>query len=78
MELVFDPAAIGTVAREAVKSAAGARGLRTILENVMLDIMYEVPFLEGIKRCRITADVVLAKGNAELVFENKKSEIKSA
>jgi ATP-dependent protease Clp ATPase subunit len=44
----------------------------------MLDIMYEVPFLEGIKRCRITEDVIGGRGKPELYFEGKKSEAKTA
>ena len=39
----------------------------------MLDIMYEVPFLDGIKRCRITEEVVLSGGQAVLEFEQKKT-----
>jgi ATP-dependent Clp protease ATP-binding subunit ClpX len=73
VELAFDEAAIGAVAREAIRNNSGARGLRTILETAMLDIMYEVPFLDGIKRCRITEDVVNRKGEPELAFEAKKS-----
>ena len=77
VELSFDTDAIHAISREAIKGNSGARGLRTILENSMLDIMYEVPFLEGIKRCRITADVVAGKGQPELVFE-KTEAVKTA
>ncbi len=73
VELVFDDPAIHAVAKEAIRSNSGARGLRTILESAMLDIMYEVPFLDGIKRCKITEDVVNKKGEPELAFEAKKS-----
>ncbi|MFC1610177.1 ATP-dependent Clp protease ATP-binding subunit ClpX [Myxococcota bacterium] len=73
VELEFDDDAIRAVAHEGIQSKGGARCLRTILENVMLDIMYEVPFLEGIKGCRITRDVVVRGGQPELEFEQKKT-----
>ena len=73
VELLFDEAAIRAVAQRAIQNKSGARGLRAILENAMLEIMYEVPFLDGIKRCRITKDVILNGVAPELAFEAKKS-----
>jgi ATP-dependent Clp protease ATP-binding subunit ClpX len=73
VELNFDDSAISAVAQRAIANKSGARGLRAILENAMLDIMYEVPFLDGIKRCRITKDVIETGDAPELVFEAKKS-----
>ena len=73
VELGFDDSAIRAVAQKAIANKSGARGLRAILEDAMLDIMYEVPFLDGIKRCRITKDVIDKKNPPELVFEAKKS-----
>lgn len=78
VELVFDDDAIKAVAAEAHKNRSGARGLRTILETAMLEIMYEVPFLDGINTCRITRDVILETGGPELLFEGKKGVVKSA
>lgn len=73
VELSFEDAAIRAVAQKAIQNKSGARGLRAILENAMLDIMYEVPFLDGIKRCRITKEVIAGGEAPELVFEAKKS-----
>jgi ATP-dependent Clp protease ATP-binding subunit ClpX len=73
VELSFEQAAIEVVAAEAIRTKGGARSLRTILETVMLEIMYEVPFLEGIKECRITEGVVARHERPELTFETKKS-----
>ena len=73
VELAFDDAAIREVAKQAIQNKSGARGLRAILEEAMLDIMYEVPFLDGIKKCRISREVVLEKKPPELIFETKKS-----
>ena len=73
VDLQFDQQALRAVAREALKARGGARGLRAILESTMLEIMYEVPFLDGIKCCRITEDVVYGRGSPDLTFEAKKS-----
>lgn len=73
VELGFDDSAIRAVAQKAIANKSGARGLRAILEEAMLDIMYEVPFLDGIKRCRITQEVIEKHQAPELVFEAKKS-----
>ncbi|MEM6731819.1 MAG: ATP-dependent Clp protease ATP-binding subunit ClpX [Myxococcota bacterium] len=73
VELEFEDESVLAVADQAIASNSGARGLRTILETAMLDIMYEVPFLEGIKQCRITPGVIASAEPPELVFEAKKS-----
>jgi ATP-dependent Clp protease ATP-binding subunit ClpX len=58
VELVFDPEAIKAIARQAIRRKTGARGIRAIVENMMLDVMYEIPSVEGKKRIVITKDVV--------------------
>ena len=73
VELTFEESAIRAVAQKAIQNKSGARGLRAILEHAMLEIMYEVPFLDGIKRCRITRDVIVEGLAPELLFEAKKS-----
>jgi ATP-dependent Clp protease ATP-binding subunit ClpX len=73
VELEFDDTAIRAVARLAIENKSGARGLRAILEAAMLDIMYEVPFLERIKRCTIHGEVITAAKPPALTFEEKKS-----
>ena len=59
VELIIEPAAMEEVAREAIKRKTGARALRAIIEQVMMDVMYEVPSAEDIKR------VILPKGIIE-------------
>ncbi|MDO8283029.1 MAG: ATP-dependent Clp protease ATP-binding subunit ClpX [Thermodesulfovibrionia bacterium] len=71
IKLRFTEEAIVSIAREAVKRKTGARGLRAILENVMLDIMYEIPSQKGIKECLITDGVVNNNGKPVLLFEEK-------
>ncbi|MBQ9437239.1 MAG: ATP-dependent Clp protease ATP-binding subunit ClpX [Lachnospiraceae bacterium] len=54
VELSFEEEAIREIAKRALEQKTGARGLRTIMEKLMLDIMYDVPSSEGVKRCIIT------------------------
>ena len=72
VKLSYSKEALKAVAREAMRRKAGARGLRAILEQVMLDIMYEVPFREGIKECRVVEEVVTRGGEPQLQFEKEK------
>jgi len=58
VKLSFSDDALEAVAQKAVSRKAGARGLRTILENVMLDIMYEIPSQENIREVAITKEVI--------------------
>jgi ATP-dependent Clp protease ATP-binding subunit ClpX len=73
VKLSFTEGALRTAARDAIKRKAGARGLRAIMEAAMLDIMYEVPYLEGIKECLITEDVIAKAAPPTLTFEHKQS-----
>ena len=79
IELDFDKSAIEAVAKKAIELKTGARGLRTILEERMLDVMYSCHFEEDIKRITITADFINKKEN-QLVekFEKTKSKQKTA
>ncbi len=72
VELSFDEQAIAAVARESIENKSGARGLRSILETAMLDIMYEIPFIEELVGCLITEKVIESKAEPELTFEEKK------
>ncbi|HLO99801.1 MAG TPA: ATP-dependent Clp protease ATP-binding subunit ClpX [Fimbriimonas sp.] len=58
VELVIEPGAMGEVAREALKRKTGARALRAIIESVMMDVMYEVPSSEEIKRVVLPAGII--------------------
>ena len=63
VKLMFDDDALETIAEISLKRKTGARGLRAIMENTMMDIMYQAPSDANLKTCRITSDVV--KGFAE-------------
>jgi ATP-dependent Clp protease ATP-binding subunit ClpX len=67
VKLTFTDAALQAVAQRAVGRKSGARGLRTVLETMMLDIMYEMPSLDNLKEVVITEDVILGTGQPELV-----------
>ena len=67
VELEFTPAALRELAREAVRRQTGARGLRALLENIMLDVMYEAPRRKHAGRCVIGDDVV--RGHEATVSE---------
>jgi ATP-dependent Clp protease ATP-binding subunit ClpX len=59
VDLSFDEEAIGAIADKALERKTGARGLRAIMENVMLDLMYRIPSADDISDCTITKDVVV-------------------
>jgi ATP-dependent Clp protease ATP-binding subunit ClpX len=62
---------VAAIAREALKRGTGARGLRAILEEVMLEIMYELPSIQGLKECVITREVILNRERPVLISEAK-------
>jgi ATP-dependent Clp protease ATP-binding subunit ClpX len=62
---------VAAIAKEALKRGTGARGLRAILEEVMLEIMYELPSIQGLKECVITREVILNRERPVLVSEAK-------
>jgi ATP-dependent Clp protease ATP-binding subunit ClpX len=73
VELEFTDDALKAIAHKAMESKTGARGLRSIVESTMLDIMYEIPEKENLKKCVITADTVRLGAEPQFIFSNKKS-----
>ena len=74
VNLRFTDSAIAAIAKESSKRKSGARGLRSILENCMLDIMFEIPSIENVKECVIGEDVVLNKEDPILLYEQTKKQ----
>ncbi len=70
VKLEFTPEALTEIAHQAVERKTGARGLRSIIETVMLDLMYEIPSDSSIGICTITKDVVDKTGEPELVYRD--------
>ena len=71
VKLTLTQSALEAVAKQAMKKKSGARGLRSILENIMLDIMYEIPSQDNIEEIIINHDVVLQKGEPIIVYHKK-------
>jgi ATP-dependent Clp protease ATP-binding subunit ClpX len=71
VKLKFQPGALKAVAKEATKRKSGARGLRAILEDVMLEIMYDIPSQENVKECVVGEDVISKREKPVILYENK-------
>src|SRR6184192_745268 len=71
VQLKFTEGALRAVAREAIRHKSGARGLRAILENAMLNIMYEVPSHKNIREIVINEDCILKKESPLIVYEKQ-------
>ncbi|WP_059049618.1 ATP-dependent protease ATP-binding subunit ClpX [Paenibacillus senegalimassiliensis] len=74
VSLQFEPKALEAIAQEAIKRNTGARGLRAIIEGIMLDVMYEVPSRDDVTDCVITEQVVQEKAIPELSATTKKNK----
>ena len=72
IKLRFHQEAMLAIVRRSIERKTGARGLRAILEEVMLDIMYELPSLKNVRECVITEDVVLKGEKPMLVYQDAK------
>ena len=72
VHLRFTDSALSSIADEALKRKSGARGLRAIMENSMLDIMYDLPSMDNVKECVIGEDVILNRASPILLFEQMK------
>lgn len=73
VELTFTDDALEAIADKAIERKTGARGLRAIMESVMLDIMYEIPTLGTVEKCVINGDVVEGRGKPVLVLRGEEN-----
>ncbi|HRP73885.1 MAG TPA: ATP-dependent Clp protease ATP-binding subunit ClpX, partial [Luteimonas sp.] len=69
VELEFRPDALNAIAKKAIKRKTGARGLRTIVESVLLDTMYELPSLENVSKVVVDESVIEHKSDPYLIYE---------
>ncbi len=76
VSLEFQKDALEAIAKEAIKRNTGARGLRAIIESIMLDVMYEVPSRSDIATCVITKETVLTKVAPEMTMKDEKKNKK--
>ena len=72
VQLNFTPEALKATAEVALKRGSGARGLRAVLEEAMLEIMYQLPTRRGIRECRITEQAVREGEEPEYLYEERK------
>ena len=72
VELEFREDALRAIARKAMKRKTGARGLRSIVEEVLLDTMYELPSLENVSKVVIDASVIAGDSDPILIYQNQK------
>ena len=75
VELEFEPDALEAIVDKAIERKTGARGLRSIIENVMTDIMYDIPSNEKIEKCIITKDTIQNNAKPKII-ENPNKESK--
>jgi len=78
VELVFEPDALEAIADLATERKTGARGLRSILENIMRDTMFEIPSQDYVRQVIITRETVLEKAEPEVVLGDPPIDIKEA
>ena len=74
IELEFEEKALRAIARKAAQRASGARGLRAVVESALMEIMFELPSLKGIKKCIITEDVIEGRGKPVLIGDTDSRE----
>jgi len=72
VKLRFSPEVLKAISQMAIERKSGARGLRAILEDIMLDIMYDLPSHNNIEECIINEDVVVKKAKPIIVYSKKK------
>ena len=78
IRLRFTEGALKAIAQQAIKRKSGARGLRTVMEQAMLDIMYELPSKENVRECVISEQVVLNGDYPVILYDNDAESKKSA
>ena len=69
VKLDFDEEALHLIAKEALKRKTGARGLRSIIESIMRNVMYEVPSIHGVTACQVTKDVIVNHSDPILTID---------
>lgn len=78
VELEFEPEAIRAIAKQAIERKTGARGLRSIIEKVMTDIMYEIPSREDVAKCIVTEGTITDSVQPTLVFASEEDSRETA
>ncbi len=77
VKLVIEPDAVEAVAEKAIERKTGARGLRSVLENVLMDVMYRIPSDDSIEQCIITREAVLGESGPLVVHRDTGGRLES-
>lgn len=77
VDLIFTDSALEEIVRLTKERKTGARGLRSIIEDIMLNVMFEIPSMQGVKECIVDAEVVLKKKHPKLVFHKTEPKPKA-
>jgi ATP-dependent Clp protease ATP-binding subunit ClpX len=70
VQLEITPEALNAIAKRALERRTGARGLRSILENALLDVMYEIPSITGVDKVVIDIDTIERQAQPKLFYQN--------
>ena len=73
-ELEFEPEALRAIAKKAIERNTGARGLRSIIEEIMMDVMFDIPSDESIEKVIVTKDSVEGSGKPIIEYHNNKKK----
>ena len=76
-QLTFNDDALLAVARKAIERKTGARGLRSVIEGILLDTMFELPSMEGVREVVISSEVVEGQATPLYIYADKKDEAAS-
>ena len=75
VKLTFSDEALRSISRKAIERKTGARGLRSILESILLDTMFDLPTLEGVEEVVISAEVVEGKARPLYIYAERQDDI---
>ena len=78
VELGFSEEALHAIARRAIGRKTGARGLRSILEAILLETMFELPSLEGVEEIAINREVVEERSKPLLIYADRREDMGSS
>ena len=78
VELEIRPDALAAIAKKAIKRKTGARGLRTIVESVLLDTMYDLPSLENVSKVVVDESVIEHKSEPYLIYQSAPAKVAAA
>ncbi len=75
VKLTFTKDALNSIANSSIRKKTGARGLRSILENILLDTMYQLPTVDGLEEVVINSEVIKKNRDPLLIFADKKNKV---